>query len=276
LEDSESDEVADAVLETLLEELLVEERASDVRRERMDELMEEDASGSPLSESSVSAADDLRRAARVEALVAEMSATEMRGSRLIGAEAFGRLYDALARRAEAAAAAAAAMRESDASESESESESDSDSERSEEGVRFPDRSSSPPFGEPGWCLTLGPFASSVTVEMTPRRNVTTRLGRHSARKLGDVSSDDGRVKDASEREPGCRTKKKKRSGRDRRRDDDANVRFAEAEVLALRYARLVSELEKVGRSREGTPECDAQNFETDCAVRLAAGGPTGK
>ena len=229
-----------------------------------------------MSESSVSAADDLRRAARVEALVAEMSATEMRGSRLIGAEAFGRLYDALARRAEAAAAAAAAMRESDASESESESESDSDSERSEEGVRFPDRSSSPPFGEPGWCLTLGPFASSVTVEMTPRRNVTTRLGRHSARKLGDVSSDDGRVKDASEREPGCRTKKKKRSGRDRRRDDDANVRFAEAEVLALRYARLVSELEKVGRSREGTPECDAQNFATDCAVRLAAGGPTGK
>ena len=276
LEDSESDEVADAVLETLLEELLVEERASDVRRERMDELMEEDASGSPVSESSVSAADDLRRAARVEALVAEMSATEMRGSRLIGAEAFGRLYDALARRAEAAAAAAAAMRESDASESESESESesDSDSERSEEGVRFPDRSSSPPFGEPGWCLTLGPFASSVTVEMTPRRNVTTQLGRHSA--LGDVSSDDGRVKDASEREPGCRTKKKKRSGRDRRRDDDANVRFAEAEVLALRYARLVSELEKVGRSREGTPECDAQNFATDCAVRLAAGGPTGK
>ena len=66
LEDSESDEVADAVLETLLEELLVEERASDVRRERMDELMEEDASGSPLSESSVSAADDLRRAAALE------------------------------------------------------------------------------------------------------------------------------------------------------------------------------------------------------------------
>jgi hypothetical protein len=69
-----------------------------------------------------------------------------------------------------------------------------------------------------------------------------------------------------------RTKKKKRSGRDGRRDDDANVRFAEAEVLALRYARLVSELEKVGRSREGTPEGDAN----DCAVRLAAGGPTGK
>ena len=273
LEDSESDEVADAVLETLLEELLVEERASDVRRERMDELMEEDASGSPLSESSVSAADDLRRAARVEALVAEMSATEMRGSRLIGAEAFGRLHDALARRAEAAAAAAAAI----AGATDRVRVRVRVRQRLEllgGGRRFPDRSSSPPFGEPGWCLTLGPFASSVTVEMTPRRNVTTQLGRHSA--LGDVSSDDGRVKDASEREPGCRTKKKKRSGRDRRRDDDANVRFAEAEVLALRYARLVSELEKVGRSREGTPECDAQNFATDCAVRLAAGGPTGK
>ena len=148
MEDSESDEVADAVLETLLEELLVEERASDVRRERMDELMEEDASGSPVSESSVSAADDLRRAARVEALVAEMSATEMRGSRLIGAEAFGRLYD-VRHAAEAAAAAAAAMRESDASESESESESDSDSERSEEGVRFPTGRLRRPSASPG-------------------------------------------------------------------------------------------------------------------------------
>ena len=103
--------------------------------------------------------------------------------------------------------------------------------------------------------------------MTPRRDVTTR-SPHSA--LGDVSSNDGA--DASERR---REGKKKRSGRDRRRDDDANVRFAEAEVLALRYARLVSELEKVGRSREGTPEGDFTE-RCDCAVRLAAGGPTGK
>ena len=265
VEDSESDAATtDAVLETLLEELLVEgDAASDVRRVADD--AEEDASGSESDD----AADDLRRAARVEALVAEMSATEARGSRLIGAEAFGRLYDALARRAEAAAAAAAAMRMSNQSESESESESESDSERSEEGVRFPDRSSSPPFGEPhpGWCATLGPFASSVTVAMTPRRDVTTR-SPHSA--LGDVSSNDGA--DASERR---REGKKKRSGRDRRRDDDANVRFAEAEVLALQYARLVSELEKVGRSREGTPEGDFTE-RCDCAVRLAAGGPTGK
>jgi hypothetical protein len=65
------------------------------------------------------------------------------------------------------------------------------------------------------------------------------------------------------------TKKKAK----RRRDgDDVTLRFAQAEVLALRYARLVSELEKVGRSREGTPEGDNR----DCALGLAAGGPTGK
>ena len=89
-----------------------------------------------------------------------------------------------------------------------------------------------------WSATLGPFASSVTVAMTPRRE-----------------------KDG--------TKKKAK----RRRDgDDVTLRFAQAEVLALRYARLVSELEKVGRSREGTPEGDNR----DCALGLAAGGPTGK
>ena len=89
-----------------------------------------------------------------------------------------------------------------------------------------------------WSATLGPFASSVTVAMTPRRDAEG-------------------------------TKKKKKREKN---GAEVTFRFAEAEVLALRYARLVSELEKVGRSREGTPEDDAR----DCALGLAAGGPTGK
>ena len=225
------DDVVEAILQTLLDDTAESARDAPL-------------SGAACPNESDDDADDVERARRVEALVAEMSATESHGSRLIGAEAFGRLYDALARRAEAAAAAAAALREtddfggsgSDSSASESESESASESE-SDSG-----RSDSSPKG--GWSATLGPFASSVTVAMTPRRR--SRRGS-----LGSGAT----------RETGARARR------------TATTRFAEAEDLALRYAHLVSELEQVGRSREGTPEGETRD---GIAVRLAAGGPTGK
>ena len=270
-EKDDSEEEDDAVVEAILEALLKSAQASSVvETSGAEEDCVERTVASDESERDASDDDD-GRAARVEALVAEMSATESRGSALIGAEAFGGLYDALARRAEAAAAAAAAMRESDglrrapfgteaARESDerfdsSGSESDgsgsfcSERERwtptkknvlvfSEENARTRDENENENENET-WSATLGPFASSVTVAMTPRRDAEG-------------------------------TKKKKK--REKKNGDEVTFRFAEAEVLALRYARLVSELEQVGRSREGTPEDDAR----DCALGLAAGGPTGK
>jgi len=249
----------EAILEALLESA---EAASVVETSGAEEnrVEEKETVASDESEREKNASDDDdARAARVEALVAEMSATESRGSALIGAEAFGGLYDALARRAEAAAAAAAAMRERnglrrapfgteaaresdfferfDSSGSESESDGSGSSERWTPTKRnvlvFSEKNARTRNENETWSATLGPFASSVTVAMTPRRDAEG-------------------------------TKKQKKN--------DVTFRFAEAEVLALRYARLVSELEKVGRSREGTPEDDAR----DCALGLAAGGPTGK
>ena len=261
-EKDDSEEEDGAVVEAILEALLLEsaEAGSVVETPgaEEDESVEKTVASVHESERDA-AADDDERAARVEALVAEMSATESSGSALIGAEAFGGLYDALARRAEAAAAAAAAMHLSSdgfnrapfgtEEDGESESESDersfdsSDAESDGSGCSRWTPTKRNVFSEKNardetWSATLGPFASSVTVAMTPRRE-----------------------KDG--------TKKKAK----RRRDgDDVTLRFAQAEVLALRYARLVSELEKVGRSREGTPEGDNR----DCALGLAAGGPTGK
>jgi hypothetical protein len=260
-EKDDSEEEDGAVVEEILEALLLSAELCSVVETsgaEEDEPVEKTVASVHESERDA-AADDDERAARVEALVAEMSKTESSGSALIGAEAFGGLYDALARRAEAAAAAAAAMHLSSdgfnrapfgtEEERESESESDersfdsSDAESDGSGCSRWTPTKRNVFSEKNardetWSATLGPFASSVTVAMTPRRE-----------------------KDG--------TKKKAK----RRRDgDDVTLRFAQAEVLALRYARLVSELEKVGRSREGTPEGDNR----DCALGLAAGGPTGK
>ena len=260
-EKDDSEEEDGAVVEEILEALLLSaELCSVVETSGAEEDEPVEKTVASVHESERDAADDDdERAARVEALVAEMSKTESSGSALIGAEAFGGLYDALARRAEAAAAAAAAMHLSSdgfnrapfgtEEERESESESDersfdsSDAESDGSGCSRWTPTKRNVFSEKNardetWSATLGPFASSVTVAMTPRRE-----------------------KDG--------TKKKAK----RRRDgDDVTLRFAQAEVLALRYARLVSELEKVGRSREGTPEGDNR----DCALGLAAGGPTGK
>jgi hypothetical protein len=261
-EKDDSEEEDGAVVEAILEALLLSAELCSVVETsgaEEDESVEKTVASVHESERDA-AADDDERAARVEALVAEMSKTESSGSALIGAEAFGGLYDALARRAEAAAAAAAAMHLSSdgfnrapfgtEEERESESESDersfdsSDAESDGSGCSRWTPTKRNVFSEKNardetWSATLGPFASSVTVAMTPRQELA-----------------DG-------------TKKKAK----RRRDgDDVTLRFAQAEVLALRYARLVSELEKVGRSREGTPEGDNR----DCALGLAAGGPTGK
>ena len=262
-EKDDSEEEDGAVVEAILEALLLEsaELCSVVETPgaEEDEPVEKTVASVHESERDA-AADDDERAARVEALVAEMSKTESSGSALIGAEAFGGLYDALARRAEAAAAAAAAMHLSSdglnrapfGTEEDGESESERDERSFDSSDAESDGSgcsrwtptkrnvfSGKNARDETWSATLGPFASSVTVAMTPRQELA-----------------DG-------------TKKKAK----RRRDgDDVTLRFAQAEVLALRYARLVSELEKVGRSREGTPEGDNR----DCALGLAAGGPTGK
>ena len=261
-DDSEQED--GAVVEAILEALLLSAEAGSVVETEVaaeeDEPVQKTVASVHESERDA-ANDDDERAARVEALVAEMSKTESSGSALIGAEAFGGLYDALARRAEAAAAAAAAMHLSSdgfnhapfgtEEDGESESESDersfdsSDAESDGSGCSrwtptkrnvFPEKNAK---ADETWSATLGPFASSVTVAMTPRQELA-----------------------------GGTKKKAKR----RRDGDDVTLRFAQAEVLALRYARLVSELEKVGRSREGTPEGDNR----DCALGLAAGGPTGK
>ena len=262
--EDDSEQEDGAVVEAILEALLLSAEAGSVVETEVaaeeDEPVEK--TGATVHESERDAADDDdERAARVEALVAEMSKTESSGSALIGAEAFGGLYDALARRAEAAAAAAAAMHLSSdgfnrapfGTEEERESESESDERSFDSSDAESDGSGSSRWtptkrnvfseknakADETWSATLGPFASSVTVAMTPRQELA-----------------------------GGTKKKAKR----RRDGDDVTLRFAQAEVLALRYARLVSELEKVGRSREGTPEGDNR----DCALGLAAGGPTGK
>jgi len=102
---------------------------------------------------------DASRSARVDTIVAEMADVESRGSAFIGTEAFGRLYDALARRAEAAAAAALA----DASEDD---ESMSDSDVCSESD---DSAGGSWKNSPGhWTCTLGPFETDVTVQMSPK------------------------------------------------------------------------------------------------------------
>ena len=110
-EKDDSEEEDGAVVEEILEALLLSaELCSVVETSGAEEDVPVEKTVASVHESERDAADDDdERAARVEALVAEMSKTESSGSALIGAEAFGGLYDALARRAEAAAAAAAAM-----------------------------------------------------------------------------------------------------------------------------------------------------------------------
>ena len=219
-DDSESDSAIDALVESLLVELETDvgDSMDDDECELSDVKFDSDASSDTL---------DSDREHRVNRIVTEMAAIELQGSKSIGSEAFGRLYDALARRAEAAAAAAAALESDDNSSEDSTEDSFSESQESGDDAQG------------GWTATLGPFASNVTVSMSPSFQ-----------------------------------KKSKQSSRQKRMSE----KFANAETLALRYAQLVSELEQVGRSREGSPEVDGEGNTRVCdpSVAIAAGGPTGR